>query len=117
MGLFEFLFVNFGWSRKFSAIVVSIVGLVLILGAFYLALDAYGDARYDAGKEAADKAWREAAVALAEQSEEAAGAADEGAGDREAAYAAKLIVEREKVDATISDGGDPFDVMFPSDGM
>lgn len=102
-----------GLGKRAAQAVAFVVIPLLILGAFYLALDAYGDSRFEAGEAKADKAWHDAAVKLQQQSDDAAADADVGAGEREAAYADKLAEEKEKIDATIADGGDPFDVLFP----
>lgn len=95
-------------ARILSPIAIAI-GVVL---AFYLALNAYGDARYDAGKDDADAAWAAAAKRLEEQSDAAAGEAEVGAIEREREYLERVREEKEKVDAAIDSGGDPLDVLF-----
>lgn len=106
------LFTALGLSERAARIVAPIAIALVILLAFYLALDAYGDARYDAGKDDADKAWEAAAAKLEDQSAQAAGEAEKGAQARESAYLDRLAKEKEKVDAAIDSGGDPLDVLF-----
>lgn len=111
------MLMGLGLGKRAAQIVGYVVVPLLILGAFYLALDAYGDARYDAGKDKADQEWRAAAEELAAQSALAAGAADEAADARAAAFGERLEEEKEKIDAAIADGGDPIDVLFPAGGV
>lgn len=111
------LFTSLGLTERVARILSPIaIGLVILI-AFYLALNAYGDARYDAGRDAADKAWAAAADKLEAESKAAASKADTAAQERESAYAERLAKEKEKIDATIADGGDPFDVLFPAGGV
>jgi len=101
-----------GLSERVARILAPIAIVVVALGALWLLLDAYGDARYDAGKDEADRQWRAAAERLEAQSEQAGSAADKPADEREKAYADRLAEEKEKIDAAIADGGDPLDIMF-----
>lgn len=89
----------------------AIGGLFLLL-AFYLALDAYGDSRFDAGKAQADAEWKAAEAALLEKAANARTEADKRAAANAAEYAAKVQDEKEKIDAAISEGSSPFDVLF-----
>lgn len=95
---------------------IAYVGIpLLILAAFYMALNAYGDSRYDAGKADADKAWIEASNKLIEKSQAAGTKADKAAAARQADFAAKQEDEKEKIDAAIEEGGSPLDVLFGAD--
>jgi hypothetical protein len=105
-------FMALGLSERAARILAPIALALVALGALYLILDAYGDARYDAGKDEADRQWRVASERLGRQSQDAAAAADRPAAERESAYADKLAAEKEKVDAAIADGGDPLDILF-----
>jgi hypothetical protein len=108
-----------GWGlSKLGARLIVYVGLPLLaLAAFYFALDAYGDSRYKAGVTDTDVAWKAASVKLEKQSEHSAATADKAADQRTANFAAKLASEKEKIDATVSNGGDPIDVLFPPAGV
>lgn len=88
------------------------LGAVLLIVAFYLALDAYGDSRYREGKSDADKAWQKASDKLIEDATKAGAKADKKAAARAADFAAKQEEEKEKVDAAAKDGSSPFDVLF-----
>lgn len=107
------LLTGLGLSEKVAKLVAYIGVPLLILAAFYLALDAYGDSREREGKASADAAWQAAADLVEEQSREAADAADIPADQRAADWAARVEQEKAAIDAQISDGGDPFDVLFP----
>lgn len=110
------LLLKLGLSEKVARLVAYIGIPLLILFAFYLALDAYGDARFDAGKDQADRAWQAAADLVEADSQDAAEAADVPADQRAADWAARVEEEKALIDAKIHEGGDPFDVLFPADG-
>lgn len=90
------------------------VGTLLALAAIFFAINAYGDAKYDAGKAQADKEWQAAADLLAKQSQGAADAADIPASERAADYAKRLEDEKEKIRIAVDSGESPFDALFPS---
>lgn len=89
-----------------------VIGAALLLGAFYLALDAYGDSRFDAGKAEADAAWQKASDDLLKKAANAKTEADKNALARQADYAAKVKDEKERIDAATKDGSSPMDVLF-----
>lgn len=91
------------------------LGAVLLLVAFYIALDAYGDARYDKGKADADAAWIEASNKLIAKSQAAGTKADKAAAARQADFAAKQEDEKEKIDEAVAEGSSPLDVLFGTD--
>lgn len=91
------------------------LGAVLLLAAFYFALHAYGNARYDAGKKDADAAWIEASNKLIAKSQAAGTKADKAAAVRQADFAAKQEDEKEKIDAAVDEGSSPLDVLFGTD--
>lgn len=105
-----------GMSEKLAKIFAYVGIPILILIAFYLALHAYGDARFDAGRDQADRAWKEAADRVEQDSHDAAAEANVPADQRAADWAARVEEEKAMIDAKISEGGDPFDVLFPADG-
>lgn len=110
------LLVRLGLSDKVAKLVAYVGIPLLILGAFYLTLDAYGDAKFDAGKDQADKEWKAAADLVDAQSQGAADAADIPADQRAADWAARVEQEKARLNETINEGGDPFDVLFPAVG-
>lgn len=92
------------------------LGAILLVLAFYLMLDAYGDSRYREGKKDADKAWQDASNKLIQKSQDAGTKADRAAAARQADFAAKVEDEKEKIDAAVAQGSSPLDVLFNSDG-
>lgn len=106
------MLMGLGMSEKIAKLVGFVAVPLLILGAFYLVLDAYGDSKYQQGKDKADQEWK-----LAEQREidrvaKAGKKADILEANRLADHAEKVAAEKEKIDATVAEGGDPFDVLF-----
>lgn len=88
------------------------LGGVLLLLAFYWALDSYGDRKYAEGKDAADKAWIAASDKLIKKAQAAGTEADRKAAARAADHAAKVEDEKEKIDAAVKEGSSPLDVLF-----
>lgn len=111
------LLLKLGLSEKAAKIFAYFLLPVLILAAFYIALNAYGDARFDAGKAQADREWQAAADLVEAKSQGAADAADVPADQRAADWAARVEQEKALLNETISDGGDPFDVLFGARGV
>lgn len=93
------------------------VATLLAVAAVFFAIDAYGDAKYDAGKAQSDKEWEAAADRLAQQGEGSAAAADIPADQRAADYAKRLEDEKEKIREAVEDGRSPFDALFPADSV
>lgn len=88
------------------------IGVGLLALGLIFAVIMYGDAKYDAGKTAADNVWKAAAAKLEAESQGAADAADKPADARTKDYAAKLAVEKEKIDEAIARGDSPLDALF-----
>jgi hypothetical protein len=88
------------------------LGGLLLIGAFYAALSAYGHERYKAGKKAADDAWIEASNKTIQKAQSAGTAADTKAAARVADFAAKVEDEKGKIDAAQKEGSSPLDVLF-----
>lgn len=103
---------TFGLSRLAAKLVVYVGLPLLVLFLFYLALDAYGDARFEAGEAAADLAWIEAGEELERRSRESADNADEGSADRIRSYNAAREAEKVKIHEAIDNDADPLDVLF-----
>lgn len=111
------LLLKLGMSEKLAKIFAYALLPILILVAFYMALNAYGDARFDAGKTQADREWQAAADLVEAQSQGAADAANVPADQRAADWAARVEQEKALLNETITDGGDPFDVLFGARGV
>lgn len=106
------MLVGWGLSQRMAKVVAFVIVPLLILGAFYLMLDAYGDSRYDAGKDKADAEWKAASDKLIQKAQDAGTKADTAAAARTADYAAKVEDEKERIDAATKDGSSPMDVLF-----
>lgn len=88
------------------------IGGLLLLLAFYIALDRYGDSRFNAGKAQADAEWKAASDRLIEKAHTSAAKADVAAAARAADYAAKVEDEKERIAEAQEEGASPFDVLF-----
>lgn len=88
------------------------IGAVLLVLAFYIALDRYGDARYEAGEKAADAKWEEAERRLLKQAAQAGTEADKKAAARAVEFAAKVDEEKARLDQAAAEGSSPLDVLF-----
>lgn len=109
------LLMKLGLSDRVAKLVAYVGIPLLILAAFYLTLDAYGDSRYDAGKSKADAEWKLASDRLIQKSQNAGTKADTASAARQADFAAKVEDEKEKVDAAVAEGSSPLDVLFGTD--
>lgn len=103
---------NIPWK----AIGIALAALMAV-AAVWFSIDAYGDARYDAGQAKADADWKAAAEKLEEQSEEAGQKAETGAIEREAEYVERLEEEKERIDDAVREGDSPLDVLFGDGGV
>ncbi len=108
-----------GWGLgRTAAKLLAYVGLPLLaILVFYLALDAYGDARYDAGVVETDTKWEEASNKLVDEAAVAADSADAIAEIRAADYAVAVATEKEKLDEAQQTGSSPLDVLFGADSV
>lgn len=88
------------------------LGAVVLIAAFYFALDAYGDSRYREGKANEKAAWEQAEAEFLKKAGEAEKKADKQAAAREADHIAAVAEERKKIDQAERDGSSPFDVLF-----
>lgn len=107
---------SMGLGKRGAQIVAFIVIPLLILGAFYLMLDAYGDSRYRAGVSETDAKWEEAGRRLEEQARQSASAADKAAAKTIEAHNERVEAEKERIDEAIREGSSPLDVLFGTDG-
>lgn len=89
-----------------------LLGAALLMAAFYFALDAYGDSRYDAGKADEKATWKQAEAEFLKKAGEASTKADKQAAARAAEYAADVADERKKIDDAVKEGTSPLDAIF-----
>lgn len=104
-------------SLRLAKVVGYVLVPLLILGAFYLALDAYGDSRFREGRKAENAAWQAAQDKLLKDAAQSAAIADRQDLARKIEHSAQVQEEKEKIDEAIANGSSPFDVLFPSDGV
>lgn len=107
------LLLKLGLSERIAKAVAYIGIPLLILGMFYLALDAYGDSRYQAGRTDEEAAWKAAQDKLLQDAANAADEADSDAVGRALDHAAKVEEEKERISEAQASGVSPFDVLFP----
>lgn len=112
------LLMGFGLGKRAAQIIAYVAVPLLVLVAFYIALDAYGDSRFREGRQVENAAWKTAQDKLLAQAAQATTKADKIALAVTLEHAAKVEEEKEKVDEAIANGGSPLDVLFPSaDGV
>lgn len=104
-----------GLSTRVAKLLAYVALPLLILAAFYIALDAYGDSRFREGRAVENAAWKEAQDRLLAKAAEATGTANREDLARQLEHAAAVEQEKEKVDEAIADGTSPFDVLFPAE--
>lgn len=85
---------------------------ILLVVAFLAERTTYGNRRFHAGEDKADKAWQEASDKLIEDAKKAGAKADTKAAARAADFAAKQEDEKERIDAAVKDGSSPLDAIF-----
>jgi len=101
-----------------AAKLITYVGIpLLILFAFWLALDAYGDSRFREGRAAENAAWKAAEDKLLEQAAESSSVADRQALARQLEHSAQVEEEKDLIDDAIANGASPLDVLFPAGGV
>jgi hypothetical protein len=89
-----------------------VLGAGVLMVAFYFTLDAYGDSKYQQGKTQSDLEWKRAEQREITRVADAGKKADIMEANRLADHAEKVATEKEKIDAAVEDGTDPFDVLF-----
>lgn len=104
-------------SVRLAKVLAYVVLPLLVLAAFYFALDAYGDSRFREGRAAENAAWKEAQDNLLAKAAKSSAKADREAIAAQMDQAAKVEEEKEKVDDAIANGTSPFDVLFPADSV
>lgn len=104
--------VGMGLSDRAAKLLLIVGGVLLLILAFYLALDAYGDSRYREGKKDADAAWIEASNRLVDKAHKSASKADVAAAARVEDFTAKQEDEKRKIEHAQAEGSSPFDALF-----
>lgn len=103
---------GFGISRRAAIGILGLLGVLIILAAFYLALNAYGNARYKQGKADADNAWIAASNKLIKKAADAGSKASVAQAARDADFAARQEEEKERIAHAQATGASPMDVLF-----
>lgn len=108
------LFVKTGIPTKFAGI-LAWAAIIIVAGfAIWLALDSYGDARYDAGVKDTDAKWEEASKKLEREAVKSATKADDKAAQRLEVFEEQVAREKEQIDDATRKGDSPLDVLFGS---
>jgi biopolymer transport protein ExbB/TolQ len=102
-----------GLGPRGSNIVASILGVLALCVAVYFTIDAYGDREFAAGQQTEKEVWLQAEENFEKKHETAKAEADVDAAAREAAHAAEVANEREKINEAIAEDRSPLDVVFP----
>lgn len=89
-----------------------LLGVILLITAFLVERNAYGNRRFNAGEAHADEQWKKASDKLVEDAARAATKADKNAAGRAADFAAKQEDEKEKIDEAVAHGSSPLDAIF-----
>lgn len=106
--------IRLGLGELPAKLIAYVLVPLLILGAIYLALDAYGDNRYAAGVAVTDAKWKAASDKALDAAAQGATTADKKELPRVVDFTAKVEKEKAKLDAAQKDGSSPFDVLFPA---
>lgn len=101
-----------GWLRPYRYWLGIGLGVVVFVAGAWLALHAWGNHRYDQGREDNERAWRAAEAKLQAQARKATAGANAGAATREAEHAAAVAKEKDRIDDAIRAGDSPLDVLF-----
>ena len=97
-----------GLSDGLAGLLSYLSPLVLLIGAlWWLRADAYHDGARDT-----DQRWKSAAAEAEKRAVKSAVNAQEKQAVRQANFAEETRLEKERIDAAVSEGGSPFDVMF-----
>ena len=107
------LLLRLGLGELPAKLIAYVLVPLLILGALYLALDAYGDNRYAAGVAVTDAKWKAASDKALANAAAGTAIADKKELPRVVDFTAKVEQEKAKLDAAQKDGSSPFDVLFP----
>ena len=92
------------------------VALLVVVG-LVVAILAWGQARYDAGKSKSDAQWQEASARLEATAREAGTTASAIETIRVREYNALVAEEKDLIDEAVADGRSPLDVLFGNGGV
>jgi len=92
--------------------VISIVAVLLLILAFWLALHFYGVHRYDEGVSAEDAKWQAAAAQLKSDASNAATNADANAAANLSNFVQQHSADQNAVNQAEAQGKSPFDAIF-----
>lgn len=106
------LLMGLGLGKRAAQVVAFVVIPLLILGAFYLMLDAYGDSRYDAGEADTRAEYKAASERLKQEAAASASRADDAAALRLEGHMEQVQEEQERLDEAQRTGSSPLDVLF-----
>ena len=88
------------------------IGALLLALALWMLVNAYGNARYDAGVKDTDAKWEEASNRLKEKAAQSATRADDAAAIRLEEYREQVEDERAAVAKAQAEGSSPLDALF-----
>lgn len=92
------------------------LAILAAVAAFYIVLDAYGDAKYQAGKDKADLEWKEANDRHIQEVAAAGTVASKKEAKRLESHSQAVELQKEKIDAAVAEGTSPLDTLFNSVG-
>jgi hypothetical protein len=92
--------------------IVAIVGLIIVIAAFWLAMHFYGVHRYNEGVSAEDAKWATAVAQLKSDASNAANNADANAAANLANFVQQHSADENAVNAAEANGSSPLDALF-----
>lgn len=98
----------------FAKLIAYVVVPLLIIGIIWWRVDAWGDRRFDQGKEFADTQWEEAGRKARAEAAESASRADDLAVRRVEEFKAQSEGDRKAVEDAKASGSSPIDALFGS---
>lgn len=109
------LALRLGLSTRVVTGALIALAILVVCGAFYAILDAYGDSKFEQGETHSDAAWKAANDELVLKAAKAETHADAAATQRVAEQALAVEAEKEKIDEAVAHGTSPLDVLFPAE--
>ena len=103
-----------GLSARAAKLIGYIVIPALLLAAFAIALNSYGNSRFREGRAAENSAWKQAQDNLLTLAAESRSKADREDLARQLEFAAQVEDEKERIDEAQANGTSQFDVLFPA---
>jgi hypothetical protein len=106
------MIMGLGLGKRAAQLIAYVAVPALILLGLYLALDAYGDSRFRAGRAVEAQLYKKASDKLIEQAANARTGANSASTARVLTHVAQVEEEKEKIDDAIANGTSPLDVLF-----